>query len=108
MVTLGVCNIIGSCVSSMPTCGAVTRSAVSQASGIRTPLAGLYTATMTLLALSVLTPYFYFIPLATLASILIVASIFAVVSLEFKFFVRSKILFCHSSDRLQSSVVLVA
>ncbi|XP_046406384.1 sodium-independent sulfate anion transporter-like isoform X2 [Ischnura elegans] len=43
MLTLGLCNIAGSFVSSMPTCGAFTRSAVSSASGVRTLLAGLYT-----------------------------------------------------------------
>lgn len=42
MLTLAVCNVLGSCVSSMPTCGAFTRSAVSSASGVRTPLSGLY------------------------------------------------------------------
>ncbi|XP_023723643.1 sodium-independent sulfate anion transporter isoform X4 [Cryptotermes secundus] len=42
MLTLGVCNIFGSCVCSMPTCGAFTRSAVSSASGARTPMVGLY------------------------------------------------------------------
>ncbi|XP_043686820.1 sodium-independent sulfate anion transporter isoform X2 [Vespula pensylvanica] len=43
MLTLGICNILGSFFSSMPTCGALTRSAVSAASGIQTPMAGLYT-----------------------------------------------------------------
>lgn len=42
MLTLGVCNIAGSFFSSMPTCGAFTRSAVSNASGVQTPMAGLY------------------------------------------------------------------
>lgn len=62
----------------MPTCGAFTRSAVSQASGVRTPLAGLYSALLTILALSLLTPYFYYIPKATLAAVLIVAVVFMV------------------------------
>ncbi|XP_037025075.1 sodium-independent sulfate anion transporter-like isoform X1 [Bradysia coprophila] len=78
MLTLGICNVIGSFVGSMPTCGAITRTAISQASGVRTPLAGIYTSIMTLLALSVLTPYFYFIPQVSLAAILIVACIFAI------------------------------
>ncbi|XP_012271518.1 sodium-independent sulfate anion transporter [Orussus abietinus] len=78
MVTLGACNILGSFVSSMPTCGAFTRSALASASGIQTPLAGLYTGTMTLLALSFLTPYFYFIPRATLAAVLICAVMFLI------------------------------
>uniref|UniRef100_A0A336LZJ1 CSON006191 protein n=1 Tax=Culicoides sonorensis TaxID=179676 RepID=A0A336LZJ1_CULSO len=78
MIALGLCNIFGSFFQSMPTCGAFTRSAVSEASGIRTPLAGIYSGTMTLLALSFLTPYFYFIPRATLGSVLICAVYFMI------------------------------
>ncbi|KAK2581784.1 hypothetical protein KPH14_002262 [Odynerus spinipes] len=78
MLTLGVCNILGSFISSMPTCGALTRSAVSAASGVQTPMAGVYTGTLTLLALSFLTPYFYYIPRATLAAVLVVAVLFMV------------------------------
>lgn len=78
MITLGLCNIFGSFVQSMPTCGAFTRSAVSAASGVKTPMVGLYSGTMTLLALSLLTPYFYFIPKATLASVLICAVVYMV------------------------------
>lgn len=42
MVTLGLCNMAGSLVHAMPTCGAFTRSAVSHSSGVRTPAAGAY------------------------------------------------------------------
>ncbi|KAI4503512.1 hypothetical protein M0802_001734 [Mischocyttarus mexicanus] len=78
MLTLGICNILGSFFSSMPTCGAFTRSAVSSTSGVQTPMAGLYTGILTLLALSFLTPYFYYIPRATLASVLVSAVLFMV------------------------------
>ncbi|XP_069683415.1 sodium-independent sulfate anion transporter-like isoform X2 [Periplaneta americana] len=78
MLTLGICNIFGSCVRSMPTCGAFTRSAVSNASGVRTPMMGLYSGTLIVLALSLLTPYFYYIPRATLAAVLISAVVFMV------------------------------
>ncbi|XP_017755079.1 PREDICTED: sodium-independent sulfate anion transporter-like [Eufriesea mexicana] len=78
MLTLGLCNIFGSFVSSMPAAGAFTRSAVSTASGVRTPMAGIYVGTMTLLALSFLTPYFYYIPRSTLAAVLISAVIFII------------------------------
>ncbi|XP_020280914.1 sodium-independent sulfate anion transporter-like isoform X2 [Pseudomyrmex gracilis] len=74
MLTLGLCNILGSFVSAMPSTGAFTRSAVSSASGIQTPMA----ATMTLLALSFLTPYFYYIPRATLSAVLICAVMFMI------------------------------
>ncbi|XP_065083422.1 sodium-independent sulfate anion transporter-like isoform X1 [Ochlerotatus camptorhynchus] len=78
MIALGLCNILGSCFSAMPTCGAFTRSAVSHSSGVRTPLAGIYSAVMTLLALSLLTPYFYFIPKTTLAAVLICSVVFMI------------------------------
>ncbi|XP_021925205.1 sodium-independent sulfate anion transporter-like isoform X2 [Zootermopsis nevadensis] len=78
MLTLGVCNMFGSCVRSMPTCGAFTRSAVSNASGARTPMVGLYSGTLIVLALSLLTPYFYYIPRSTLAAVLISAVAFMI------------------------------
>ncbi|XP_049699793.2 sodium-independent sulfate anion transporter isoform X3 [Helicoverpa armigera] len=78
MVTLGLCNMAGSLVHAMPTCGAFTRSAVSHSSGVRTPAAGLYSGIITLLALIFLTKYFYFIPKACLSSVLICAVIFMV------------------------------
>ncbi|XP_012058265.1 PREDICTED: sodium-independent sulfate anion transporter-like [Atta cephalotes] len=78
MLALGLSNIVGSFVSSLPTTGAFTRSAVSSASGVQTPMAGLYSGTMVLLALSFLTSYFYYIPRATLAAVLISAVIFMI------------------------------
>ncbi|KAJ8897272.1 hypothetical protein PR048_002618, partial [Dryococelus australis] len=51
MLTLGLCNVFGSFVQSTPTTGAFTRSAVSNASGVRTPMAGLYSGTCTTLRL---------------------------------------------------------
>ena len=73
MMTLGICNIIGSFFQSMPVTGAFSRSAVNHASGVRTPLGGLYSG-----VLIVLTPYFFYIPKATLASVIICAVIFMV------------------------------
>lgn len=78
MLTLGLCNIFGSFVSSMPAAGAFTRSAVISASGVRTPMASIYVGIMTLLALSFLTPYFYYIPRSTLSAVLISAVIFII------------------------------
>ncbi|KAL0108505.1 hypothetical protein PUN28_015208 [Cardiocondyla obscurior] len=78
MLVLGLSNIAGSFVSSLPTAGAFTRSAVSSASGIQTPMAGLYSGSMALLALSFLTPYFSYIPRATLSAVLISAVLFMI------------------------------
>lgn len=78
MITLGLCNVVGSFLRSMPISGSFTRSAVNNASGVRTPFGGLYTGIMVILALSLLTPYFYFIPKATLSSVIICAVLFMV------------------------------
>ena len=78
MITLGLCNMFGSCVHSLPTCGAFTRSAVSNASGVRTPMMSIYSATLIVLALNLLTPCFYYIPRATLAAVLISAVFFMI------------------------------
>lgn len=43
MLTLGLCNIIGSFFHSIPVTGSFSRSAVMNASGIKTPLGSIYT-----------------------------------------------------------------
>ncbi|XP_013143122.1 PREDICTED: sodium-independent sulfate anion transporter-like [Papilio polytes] len=73
IVTLGVCNIISAFFRSYPVNGSFTRSAVSDASGVRTPAAGFYTGIIVLLTLALLTPYFYFIPRAALSAVIICA-----------------------------------
>ncbi|XP_034239856.1 sodium-independent sulfate anion transporter-like [Thrips palmi] len=73
MLSLASCNLVGSLLQAMPVSGALTRSAVAEASGVRTPLAGAYCSLLIVGALAWLTPYFYFIPRPTLAAVLIVA-----------------------------------
>lgn len=75
MIALGMCNIMGSFVSSMPVTGSFTRTAVNNASGVKTQLGGAVTGALVLMALAFLTKTFYFIPKATLASIIIAAMI---------------------------------
>ncbi|XP_058983845.1 sodium-independent sulfate anion transporter isoform X2 [Musca domestica] len=75
MIALGMCNIMGSFVSSMPVTGSFTRTAVNNASGVKTPLGGAVTGALVLMALAFLTKTFYYIPKSTLASIIIAAMI---------------------------------
>ncbi|KAL7726030.1 hypothetical protein ACLKA6_008489 [Drosophila palustris] len=81
LLTVGLCNMFGSCVQAMPSSGAFTRYAISTACGLKTPMANLYLGIIVLLALGYLSPYFNYIPEATLAAILI-CSIFTL--LDFK------------------------
>ncbi|XP_021913078.1 sodium-independent sulfate anion transporter isoform X3 [Zootermopsis nevadensis] len=78
LLTLGICNLLGSFASSFPVTGSFSRSAVNHASGVRTPFGGFYTGVLILLALGLLTPYFYFIPKASLAAVIICAVIFMI------------------------------
>ncbi|XP_055851407.1 sodium-independent sulfate anion transporter [Episyrphus balteatus] len=78
MIALGLCNVMGSFVSSMPTTGSFTRTAINNASGVKTTLGGAITGGLVLMALAFLTTTFYYIPKATLAAIIIAAMIFMV------------------------------
>nr|CAH7721953.1 unnamed protein product [Callosobruchus chinensis] len=78
LFTLSMCNIIGSFFSSMPITGSFSRSAVNHASGVQTPLGGMVTGIMVLLALSFLTPSFAYIPKASLGAVIVSAVIFMI------------------------------
>ncbi|KAG5889883.1 hypothetical protein JTB14_032782 [Gonioctena quinquepunctata] len=77
-IAIGICNIANSFVQGFPSTGSLSRSAVNNSSGVRTPLGGLYTSILVITALLFFTPYFYFIPKAALAGIIIAAVIFMV------------------------------
>ncbi|XP_017764524.1 PREDICTED: sodium-independent sulfate anion transporter-like [Eufriesea mexicana] len=71
MLALGLSNIFGSFVRSMPVTGSFTRTAVNHASGVKTTFGGLFTGCLVLVASSLLTSTFRFIPKATLAGVII-------------------------------------
>lgn len=73
MVSIGVANIIGSFFSSMTVTGSFSRTTVNHSSGVQSPLGGLITGVMVLLSLQFLTPYFYFIPKASLGAVIVCA-----------------------------------
>lgn len=73
MIALGLCNILGSFVRSMPVTGSFTRTALNHASGVQTPAGGIFTGMLIILALSLLTSTFYYIPKASLAGLIITA-----------------------------------
>lgn len=62
----------------MPTTGSFTRTAVNNTSGVRTTLGGIFTGSLVLLALGLLTQSFYYIPKAILAAVIISAMIFMI------------------------------
>ncbi|KAL0123341.1 hypothetical protein PUN28_005701 [Cardiocondyla obscurior] len=78
LIAIGMSNIGNSFVQAFPGTGSLSRSAVNNASGVRTPFGGIYTGVLVILALLFLTPYFSYIPRASLAAIIIAAVIFMV------------------------------
>ena len=73
LLALGAANIGGAFFQAFPTMGGFARSAVNDQSGAKTGLAGIISASVVILTLLFLTEYFYFLPKAVLASIIIVA-----------------------------------
>ncbi|ENN75939.1 hypothetical protein YQE_07474, partial [Dendroctonus ponderosae] len=78
LIAIGLANIANSFVHAFPGAGALARAAVNNSSGVKTPLGGLYTGILVILALLFFTPFFYYIPKAALAAIIIAAVIFMV------------------------------
>jgi len=72
---LGLANMVASFFSGYPVTGGFSRTAVNYQSGAQTPLASMITGSLVLIVLFFLTPLFYFLPHAVLASIVIVAVI---------------------------------
>ncbi|XP_044252720.1 sodium-independent sulfate anion transporter-like [Tribolium madens] len=73
MLALGLANIAGSFVRSMPITGSFTRTAVNNSAGVKTPFGGVITSILALLAIAFLTPTFSYVPKASLASVIICA-----------------------------------
>ena len=69
VVALGAANLASAFMGGWVCTGSFAASAVLCKAGVRTPLSGLFTAIVLVLALYVLTSVFYFIPTAALAGI---------------------------------------
>lgn len=73
LIGLGAANLIGSLFQSYPVTGGFSRSAVNDQAGANTPLSSIISAALIALTLLFLTPLFYYLPTAILASIIMVA-----------------------------------
>ncbi|CZS91370.1 hypothetical protein WAI453_011655 [Rhynchosporium graminicola] len=71
LVAIGFTNIFGPFLGGYPATGSFSRTAIKSKAGVRTPLAGVFTAVVVLLALYALTAVFFYIPMASLAAVII-------------------------------------
>ncbi len=82
LVALGTSNIVGSFFQAYPVTASFSRSAISSDVGGKTNLYALFSVLMVVLTLLFLTPLFYYLPNAVLASIIMV-SVFGLINLEY-------------------------
>lgn len=71
IIAIGFTNIWASFFGAYPSTGSFSRTAIKARSGVKTPIAGIFSAVIVLLALYALTPAFYYIPDATLSAVVI-------------------------------------
>lgn len=71
MVAIGVTNLLAPFLGGYPSTGSFSRTAIKAKAGVRTPLAGLITAIVVLIAIYGLTAVFFYIPSAALSAVII-------------------------------------
>ncbi len=90
MIALGAMNLAGSFFRSLPVSGSFSRSAVTDQSGGRSPLANTIAASVIGLTLLFLTPLFYYLPIPVFSAIIIVSASRLVDLRELRFLLRTK------------------
>lgn len=70
-VALGVTNLLAPFLGAYPATGSFSRTAIKAKAGVRTPLAGVITAIVVLIAIYGLTAVFFYIPSSALAAVII-------------------------------------
>ncbi len=85
LIALGMSNIVGSLFQSYPITGGFSRTAVNDQAGAKTGVAPFISAVLIALTLLFLTPLFYYLPKAMLASIIMVA-VFGLIDFKYPVF----------------------
>jgi len=70
LIAIGITNVIGSLFNGYPSTGSFSRTAIKSKSGVRTPLAGVFSGILVIIALYS-TAAFYYIPDSVLAAVII-------------------------------------
>lgn len=82
LVALGASNIVGSFFQSYGATASFSRSAINFETGVKTNLAAFFAVILVVLTLLFLTPLFYYLPNAVLASIIMV-SVFGLIDISY-------------------------
>ncbi|GAO46696.1 hypothetical protein G7K_0920-t1 [Saitoella complicata NRRL Y-17804] len=71
LIAIGITNLFGPFFGAYPATGSFSRTAIKAKAGVRTPLAGVITGIVVILAIYLLPPVFYYIPSAALSAVII-------------------------------------
>ncbi|OLL23730.1 Sulfate permease 2 [Neolecta irregularis DAH-3] len=71
LIAIGIANIFGPFFGAYPATGSFSRTAIKAKAGVRTPLAGVITGFLVILAIYLLPPMFFYISNASLAAVII-------------------------------------
>ncbi|KAK5109777.1 hypothetical protein LTR62_006509 [Meristemomyces frigidus] len=71
LIAIGVTNLLAPFLGGYPATGSFSRTAIKSKAGVRSPLAGLVTAIVVLIAIYALTAVFFYIPSSALSAVII-------------------------------------
>ncbi|XP_065054787.1 sodium-independent sulfate anion transporter-like [Rhopilema esculentum] len=81
LIAVGASNIVASFFQAFPITGSFGRSVVNSVSGAASPLSGVFSALIVIMALQFITPVFQYIPITILAA-MVIASVLSMVDLK--------------------------
>lgn len=70
LVALGVANSVGGCFGALPAFGGYARSKMNMETGAKSPMSSIMLSMITLVCILFVLPYFYYLPMAVLSSII--------------------------------------
>lgn len=70
LVALGVANVVAGCFMSLPGFGGYGRSKVNASTGGKTPMSSIFLSLITMICITWLLPYFYYLPKAVLSALI--------------------------------------
>ncbi|RWS24666.1 sodium-independent sulfate anion transporter-like protein, partial [Leptotrombidium deliense] len=93
ILTIGIANILGSCINSFPIAASLSRSIIAHTSGVKTQFANVIIGFVVLVTLSPsISSAFHYIPVTTLSSIVICANLVFITPKDFLFLYRTSLI----------------
>lgn len=90
LFAIGTANFLGGIFRGIPVSASFSRSAINEQAGAQSPLSNAVVGLLVFISLFILTPLFYYIPIAALSAIIITAAVSLIDLEEVKYLFRTK------------------